>query len=159
MSCTARAMQLNPPWQACDTPWHGQRTGSDTLQTFIEGDAACCAPGGLPGQQLLPGEETPRGQDTATTTCLLSPSLAGTWSLVQGRNPGRTESCDGNHTQHFPVIQDNSPPPPQLGGTRGSTVPAPSAYPASWESLFRRARAPSTVINLSRSKWRRKTCP
>lgn len=55
------------------------------------------------------------GEGHCHHTCLLSPSLAGTQSLAQGRNPARTDSCDGNHTQHFLVIQDIASPPSQLG--------------------------------------------
>lgn len=113
------AMQLNPPWQACGTPWHGQRTGSETLRSFIEGDPARRGPGELPGQQLLPGEEPGGGTlPHCHHSCLPSPSLAGTWS----RKPARTESCHGNHTQHFPVIQDIFSPPPQMGGMQRAAL-------------------------------------
>lgn len=111
--------QVNPPWQVCGTPWYGQRTGNETLQTFIEGGPAWCGPGELPGQQLLPGEETPWGKDSVTTPACSAPAwLARGASSRAGTQPGLR---DGNHTQHFPVIQDIFSPPPQLcGGQRAA---------------------------------------
>lgn len=74
------------------------------------------------------------GEGHCHHTCLLSPSLAGTQSLVQGRNPARTESCNGNHTQHFLVIQDISSPLSQLDecmvGCRGQHCPCTLCTPS-----------------------------
>lgn len=53
----------NHPGRSAAPPQHGQRTGTETLQTFIEGDLAHCGPGHHTlGQRPLPGEKTLRGK-------------------------------------------------------------------------------------------------